>query len=143
MTEQSMEKSISYLIAQVGKLHRNKAAELLAECGLYVGQEQFLMHLWQADGQTQSEIAEWLCVQPATVTRMLARMEKAGLVRREQDAEDARVSRVYLTEQGRELREPVEKAWQELERQTVASFNAEERALLRQLLLQLQMNLDD
>jgi len=142
MTQQSMEKSISYLIVQVGKLHRNKAAELLAGCGLYVGQEQFLMHLWQADGQTQSEIAEWLCVQPATLTRMLTRMEKAGLVRREQDAEDARVSRVYLTQRGRELQEPVEKAWLELERQTVASLSAEELALLRRLLLKVQMNLD-
>ena len=141
MTQELMKESISYLLAQVGKMHRNKAAELLAVVGLYVGQEMFLLHLWQEDGLTQTEIADCLCVQPATLTRMLDRMEKAGLIERRQDREDARVSRVYLTQASRDLQEPVEAVWQALERQTLATFTVEERLLLRRLLLQLLVNL--
>ena len=122
-------------------MHRNRAAELLSSIDLYVGQEMFLLHLWQEDGLTLSEIVDCLDIQPATVTRMVDRMENAGLVERKKDLEDARVSRVYLTETGRRLQEPVQAVWQELERQTLATFTIEERVLLRRLLLQLYKNL--
>ncbi|MCI0396653.1 MAG: MarR family transcriptional regulator [Chloroflexi bacterium] len=141
MAEEAIKGTIGYLIVQVCKMHRNKTADLLADIELYVGQEMFLLELWQQDGLTQSEIAGDLCVQPATVTRMLDRMEKAGLVERQKDMEDQRVSRVYLTETGRTLQEPVREMWQRLEQQTLANFTLEERLLLRRFLLQLQENL--
>ncbi len=82
MAQEAITESTGYLMAQVCKLHRNKASELLSDIGLYVGQEMFLVHLWQQNGLTLSEMADNLCVRPATITRMLERMEKAGLVER-------------------------------------------------------------
>jgi len=68
-------------------------------------------------------------------------MEKTGLVERRQDTEDQRVSRVYLTDAGRNIRDAVERVWHELEEQTFAGFSLEERVLLRRLLLQVRENL--
>ncbi len=143
MTEVEMCNSTGYLLAKVCKSHRNKAGELLAEVDLYVGQEMFLAELWQEDGLSQSEIVDNLLVKPATVTRMLDRMEKSGLVERRKDLDDQRVSRVFLTEKGRSLHSDVEVVWQRLEDISLVNFSLEERVLLRRLLLQLSENLSD
>lgn len=42
-------------------------------------------------------------VQPPSMTRLVARLEARGLVRREIDAHDRRVARVQLTDEGRRL----------------------------------------
>ncbi len=136
-----MQESIGYLLAQVCKAHRNKANAELGEVGVHVGQEMVLLQLWQQDGVTQSELATDLCVEAPTVTRMLQRMERADLIERRSDPDDARVSRVYLTEQGIAAQSAIQEAWQRLEERTVATLTLEERVILRRLLIQLQQNL--
>ncbi len=132
--------TLSYLLVQIAKAHRNQAQALLADIGLHVGQELLLLQLSLADGMTQSELAEEICVQPATLTRSLDRLTRSGLVQRRLDAEDQRVSRVYLTDEGRALRAPIERIWRELEVGSFANFTIEERLLLRRLLLQVYTN---
>jgi MarR family transcriptional regulator, organic hydroperoxide resistance regulator len=129
--------SIGHLLVQVCRAHRNAAQELLSALELYPGQEFLLLQLWTEEGVTQSDLVEHLCVQPATVTKTIDRLERAGLVKRRVDLADQRVSRIHLTDAGRALREPVEQTWQQLETRTLANFNAEERLLLRRLLLQI------
>lgn len=133
--------SISFLLAQICKAHRGCAEENLNHIGLHAGQEMFLMHLWEADGLTQSQLAERMGVQPPTVNKMLARLEASGLVTRREDAEDRRVSRVYLTEHACSLRQRVDETWGALEERTIASLTLDERVLLRRLLMQVYANL--
>ena len=132
--------TLNYLLVQIARSHRNRAQELLSGIGLHVGQELLLLHLSLGDGVTQSELAEEICVQPATLTRSLDRLTRAGLVERRVDAEDQRVSRVYLTEEGRAQRAPIEQIWRELEAWSFANLTTEERLLLRRLLLQVYTN---
>lgn len=141
MTVKPIAETIGYLIAQVCKAHRGAADDILSEVDLHVGQEMFLLQLWAQDGQTQSQIAENMCVQPPTVNKMLSRMEATGLVKRRPDAEDSRVSRVYLTERSRTLEREVAAAWSKLEELTLANLSVEERVLLKRLLMQVQENL--
>ena len=70
-------------------------------------------------------------------------MVKNGLVERRGDPQDQRISRVYLTDQGRELQRSIEGVWDKLEQYTVATLNLEERLLLRRLLMQVQDNLNN
>ena len=139
--EKEITDTISYLLAQICKANRGKGQELLSDLDLHRGQEMLLIHLWPRDGLTQSELAEDLCISPATITNTLHRMAKAGLVERRSDTEDLRVSRVYLTHEGKLLQEPVEAVWQELESQILADLTLEEQILLRRLLLQVYENL--
>src|SRR6187401_2277157 len=97
---------IGYLLIQVMKAHRRQAEPQFNALGVHLGQEMLLFQLCEEDGATQSEIADCICVEPPTVTKMLQRMEAAGLIERRQDSQDARVSRVYLTAKGRELEQP-------------------------------------
>lgn len=139
--QKQITETISYLLAQVCKAHRGKGQELLSDLDLHLGQEMLLIRLWPRDGLTQSELADDLCISPATITKTLDRMSKAGLVERRTDSEDQRVSRVYLTNEGYSLQEPVEEVWHELETQCLANLTLEEQILLRRLLLQVHENL--
>ncbi len=134
-------KTTGYLLARACKAHRGNVGGALAEVGLHVGQEMVLLRLWRQDGLSPSELAEALGVEPPTVTNMLSRMERGGLLERRRDPQDARCTRVYLTERGRELREPVERCWEAVEKRAFAGITAEEKTLLRGLLLRIHDNL--
>ena len=139
--EKPTQETIGYMLVQMCKLLRVQAHALLGEIGLCGGQ-QFVLHvLWAEEGITHSELAERLKVRPATVTNMLKRMEKVGLVERRQDTKDQRVSRAYLTRAGLDIRDAVEKTWRELERRAFSGFSSEEQDLLGQLLTRIQENL--
>jgi MarR family transcriptional regulator, organic hydroperoxide resistance regulator len=140
MSSKPIEETLSYTLAQICKAHRTWADEVLAEVGLHVGQEMFLMQLWKQDGQAQSEMASNMCVQPPTVNKMLSRMESAGLVERRTDAEDNRVSRVYLTAEARALQEKVQAAYEQLEERTIANLSLADRDVLKRLLRQVYDN---
>ena len=130
-----------YLLARTCKAHRSSVSGALATFGLHVGQEMVLSHLWEKDGLTPSDLAGALGVEPPTVTNMLSRMEKAGLLERRRDPEDARCTRVHLTGKGRELRRPVERRWEAVERRALAGISTEEEVLLRGLLARIRDNL--
>jgi DNA-binding MarR family transcriptional regulator len=132
---------IGYRMLQVIKLQRHLAETALNELGLYTGQEMILFCLWEQEGLTQSDIVSQVFLDPSTVTKSLQRLQQAGVVERRQDAEDARVTRVYLTPKGRELEAPVRQIWRDLDAQTGQGLSEVEKALLLRLLEQIQTNL--
>ncbi len=138
---QSIEETLGFQIIQVSKAHRQSAEKMLNALGLHAGQEMILLQLWMKEGLTQSYLAEHVNVEPPTMTQMLQRMERCGLIERCQDAHDGRISRVYLTDRGRALEKPVLQAWQQLEEQTLVGLSDVEQALLRRLLTQIRTNL--
>ena len=133
--------TVGYMLAQVCRLHRQRADVLLNQIGLHVGQEMFMLGLWGNEGVTQTELAEILQLQPATVTNTLQRLERENFIERRDDLDDQRVSRVYATEKGRDLEGLVNEKWCQLESEAFDGFTVEERVLLRRLLQQAYRNL--
>ncbi|MEA2523741.1 MAG: MarR family transcriptional regulator, organic hydroperoxide resistance regulator [Thermomicrobiales bacterium] len=136
-----IEETTGYALARAGHIHRWRIEAALRHLGLHVGQEMVLLHLWGAEGPTQAELAERLGVEPPTLTKMLGRMEQAGLIVRRRDESDARCARVYLTSAGRALEEPVHLAWCQVESRAFAAMTPEERADLRRILAAVRDNL--
>lgn len=134
--------STSYLLVQVAKAHRGIVGQGLSELGLHVGQELVLAQLWREDGLRQSHLAERLAVEPPTVTKVLKGMERAELITRERDKEDARAIRVRLSERGRALRGPVERLWRGAERTALRGLDRADRDLLHRVLRQMSLNLE-
>lgn len=116
-------------------------AEGLAELGLHTGQELVLVQLWDDDGLRHSDLAQRIGVAPPTVTKVLTGMERAGLLRREADSQDARASRVWLTERGRSLRDPVEQLWQAVEGVVLRGLDRSERDLVQRALARMLDNI--
>ena len=138
----STKETTGYTLAKVCRAHRANVGEHLAEVGLYVGQEMVLIELWREDGLRGGELAERLGIEPPTVTKMLRRLERCGLVTQRQDPEDARSFRVYLTDDGRSLEEPVARCWERAEEKSLAGMSAGERRTFYRLLSKVRANLD-
>lgn len=141
MTWELTSGSLEHLLTQVCKLHHQRAQGLLEDMGLHRGQPPALRALWGEEELTHSELAERLHVRPPTISRMLQRMERAGFVERRQDAEDQRVSRVYLTPAGRAIQEDLWQAEHQLEEEAFAGFTPEEREQLGRFFLRIRDNL--
>jgi DNA-binding MarR family transcriptional regulator len=133
--------SLNLLLIHICRLHYRRAQELFDAIGVYRGQPQLLEALWEKDGLTHSALAARLRIKPATVSRMIQRMESAHFVVRKPDSHDLRVSRVYLTQEGRAIKPAIEQAIHTHEADTFAHFTVEERVLLRRLLMQMRDNL--
>ena len=136
-----VEDYIGFQIIHIYRAHRQLAEEAFGKLGIYPGQEMILLLLWLEEGIPQSQIAACIKVEPPTATKMLQRMERAGLIERRPDPTDARVSLVYLTERGRALEQPVLDSWKQLEARTVANLSLTEQTLLHRLLAQVWTNL--
>jgi len=133
--------TLDFLLAQVCHHHHFRTNTLLEAIGLYRGQPLVLFALWDQEGLTHTELAERLQNTPATITKMIQRMEKAGFVQRRPDANDQRVSRVYLTEAGRAIQARLQAIWDTMEAETFAGLSDEERLLLRRFLQHIRQNL--
>ena len=75
----------------------------LSEVEVTASELMYLAQLYAQDGLIQDEMSNKISVDRAATTRTLQAMEKKGLVRREQDENNHRAKRVYLTEKAREL----------------------------------------
>ncbi len=73
--------------------------------GLTYAQYLVLLVLWERDGQTVTELGERLYLDSGTLTPLLKRMEKSGLVRRQRRTDDERVVETRLTAAGRRLKQ--------------------------------------
>ncbi|WTL50911.1 MarR family transcriptional regulator [Streptomyces sp. NBC_01497] len=78
---------------------------LLDELGLTYPQYLVLLALWEHDGVPVKELRRALQLDYGTLTPLLKRLEAAGLLRRERQADDERTVRIGLTEEGAALRE--------------------------------------
>ncbi|MET3941919.1 DNA-binding MarR family transcriptional regulator [Paenibacillus sp. PvP094] len=127
---------------KVSSQTRRNHSESLRELNLYLGQDNLLARLWLGDGITQMQLCEHLKCEPPTVTNMVKTLEQNGFIYRKRDTEDARVMRIYLTDKGKELEEPVRSKWKQQQEKLLQSISAKERLILRDLLERMEKNLD-
>ena len=128
-------------IDKISSQMRRQYSEMLRELDLHVGQDNLLCKLWTEDGITQMQLTELLNCEPSTVTNMVKTLEKKGFVYRKKDSVDGRVSRVYLTEKGLAVREPIEQIWRKQQDKLLKGLTAENRVLLNEFLQQMEKNL--
>ena len=76
---------------------------LLSQYGLTYPQYLVLLVLWEKDAQPVNDIAKRLYLETNTVTPLLQRMEKEGIITRVRGEKDARQMIVTLTKKGKDL----------------------------------------
>jgi DNA-binding MarR family transcriptional regulator len=137
----SFEQGVGLLLVQIARMQRNLVATALSELNIHVGQEHLVYRLAIEPGVSQAQLADALCLDASTVTKMLLRLERDRVVERRPDADDARVLRVYLTAHGKALVQPVMDIWTQMEARLVQGMTDTEQVVLRRLLLHLLSNL--
>lgn len=133
--------SVGRALILAARRHRSRQAEMLAELGLFPGQDQVLRALLESDGLTMSEIAAELQIRPPTASKMAARMGAQGLVERRSSSEDARLVTIHITDTGRNLAEALQVVARRLEKQLVHEMDPKDTRRLRKLLKRAARNL--
>lgn len=71
------------------------------------GQGKVLVMLAENDGVSQKLLTEQSSIRPASLSELIIKLERNGLVERQRNEEDKRNRNVYLTEEGRALAETI------------------------------------
>ena len=87
---------------------------LLEPLGLTYSQYLVMLVLWERDGRSVGDLGQCLYLDSGTLTPLLKRMEKAGLLLRSRDPEDERRVLISLTQQGLEMQLEAKKIPQQL-----------------------------
>ena len=126
--------SLHYLLmkahANLNRWILNEAAEL----GLSPGQPKVLECLMERGESNQKAIADYCEIEQATVGSILTRMERDGLVARNQREGNRRSLYVSLTPKGREMGERMAEVFRRADALAAAGLSEEERTLLPALL---------
>jgi MarR family transcriptional regulator, transcriptional regulator for hemolysin len=92
-----LDRDLGFLLHDVARLMRKRFEQNARHLGLTRSQGQVLVHLADNEGIHQGALAEKLDVEPITLTRILDRLEEAGLIERLLYRQDRRVRLLRLT----------------------------------------------
>jgi DNA-binding MarR family transcriptional regulator len=101
--EEPEEMMLGVLMADVLRLMRQDFAARTRTMPLAPALHRLLLYVQRRPGARQVELAEWLDVTPVTVGRMIDRLERQNLVRRQNHPADRRATCVYIGEGATEL----------------------------------------
>jgi len=114
MPNRSQNRETLFLISDVGRLLRTYADQKARLFGQTRAQWAVLLKLERYEGLKQSDLAEYLDIQPITLTRLVDRLCDSGLIERRPDPNDRRAKRLYLTPAARPLLDQISTQVEEL-----------------------------
>ncbi len=129
-----LQRCINYLLTVAQHDVFQTFSEGLSEFGITPGQYGVLRCLWEDGPCTPKELAQILRLENSTVSGVLDRMEKKGLIKRVVDPNDRRSIRVETTPPGAAMKDDVLRVIGELNMQVLGHLPPEERDGLIQLL---------
>ncbi|OCH15145.1 MULTISPECIES: MarR family winged helix-turn-helix transcriptional regulator [unclassified Aliivibrio] len=134
MEEFDRQSSFGWMINVIAnQASKNFEAEL-KQHGLTVALWPTMMCLWEEEGVTQRDIAEKSKVENSTTTRTLDKLEKLGLVERQVDPNSRRSFRIYLTDEGRALKETLLPIPVKVNKEVLSSLDLKEQKEMIRLL---------
>jgi DNA-binding MarR family transcriptional regulator len=135
----------SFAVHDISRMRRTLFDQALKPLGITRAQWWVLGNLSrQSDaGMTQTELARFLDIGKVTVGGLLDRLEDSGLVRREDDAGDRRVKRVFITSTGFETLGKIKSVGGRLDRVVFRNVAEAEIASACAVLAQVKTNLSD
>ena len=98
-----LENQLCFRLYAASRLVTQAYHPFLEELGITSPQYLVLLVLWEQDAQPVNDLARRLHLETNTVTPLLQRMEKEGLVTRKRGKEDGRQVIVSLTARSREM----------------------------------------
>src|SRR5215468_312250 len=134
---------IGFMISDVARLMRTVFDRRVRRLGLTRAQWLALTRLHRRPGASQSELADMMEVEKATVGRLVDRLEAKGWVERRAQAGDRRVNRVYLTAEAERVHKRIWRVAEATVADALAELSRREAAQLRKLLGRVKSRLVD
>ena len=137
-----VEESLSYLMKRTRAVLVHAVEQTLSEQGLDVTQAQGSVLFMLSSGKYRSaaDLAREVCIDAASMKRMLDRLVARGLIRRQPSELDRRAIELHLTAAGTDLAQRLPAVYVAVLNQCFAGFSAEEVGFLKSLLQKLLVN---
>lgn len=134
---------IYMILHQLVHLSKYQTFKRLEEFDLKPGQAGILFVLSCEGELSQRALAKKIGITPPSMTVALRKMEDMGYVGRKQDENDQRVTRIFLTEKGKNCITDMKDVLENMEDVLYKNILPEEKLLFRRLLVQMRQNLMD
>ena len=141
MDREDLDRNFGFLVHDVSRLMRVAFDRRGRELGLTRSQWWVLTALYAMDGVPQSELADYMDVEKATLGRLIDRLEEKGWVERRPDAIDRRVKRLFLTARVQSLMRALRAVAADLRHGALAGLTTEEHEAFVNALLKVKGNL--
>ena len=135
-----IENSVGYLVRRLTHTLGRELDRRMVELGLTDAQWKPLLLLQQGVCTTAADISRIACHDTGAVTRLLDRLEGKGLVQRLRSAEDRRVVKLALTEEGTRVAAEVPRIISDLANQMLTGFSEDEFVQFKALLNRAMLN---
>lgn len=109
---------------------------------LYVGQPPILFFIGKHPGCSQTEIAVFMSVSPASIAASTKRLQRAGFIDKQIDRANLRCNQLYLTEKGKEVIRTCKKDFEAIEEHTFKGFTENELDQLQSFVERMQRNVE-
>ncbi len=123
-----------FLAARTISIGTTRANAMLASLDLKVRAYSVLALAATADGPSQREMADFLCLAPSQIVALVDGLEQRGLVERLNDLNDRRSKFIRATTSGKRLYRRARERVRQAEDISLQELTAEERDQLRNLL---------
>ena len=132
--------TLPFEIGETAHALRKAFDRLAVGLGVTRAQWKVLFKLTRKPGLRQVELADMLDLEPITLTRIIDRLEEAGLVERVRDPDDRRAWRLHVTEQAQPLVAKLRQVGAELVDQAFDDIDPSEIATARRVLARVREN---
>jgi DNA-binding MarR family transcriptional regulator len=133
--------SFSYLLTDVPRLFRTHFDRRATRFGLTRAQWRALKRLHASEGLSQSELAEFLEMEPIAIGRVIDRLQEAGFVERRADPTDRRCWRLYVAEKAHGVVGDMEQIGAELRRESLKGIRRADVDTMLAVLTRMKENL--
>ena len=137
------EASIGYLVHEVARLYRRRFEDEARIHGVTLPQWRALAEIHRQEGISQVALAGYIDTDPMTISGILDRLDKRGLVERFTDPNDSRARLARLTPEGHALVDMARNVGRELQDASLEGLSEEERKRLAAQLKHIRDNLNN
>lgn len=138
-----MKYTLHYLLMANHAMLQKKLFADIKGLGLSIGQPKVLDFLKENDGAVQKEIAKGCHIEPASLSTILAGMEKNGLITRKMYENNRRNLNVYMTAKGKAICEQVTENFSNIEKKALSGFTDSEIEDFLACLTKIHNNLEE
>ena len=131
------------LLSDIGRMIDTEMNDCCEELKIQSGARRVLSCLGKGDGLSQLDIVRATRLKAPTISLIVQKMEHDGLITRKTDDMDMRMTRVYLTELGKNREKRIAECIAETEADALVGFSEEEKKTLSALLSRIYANLED
>jgi DNA-binding MarR family transcriptional regulator len=138
----ALDRSVGFLLNRAARSMKRTLEARLATYGITASQYVLLAILANKDGLSQTQLGNRLSFDNPTVTGVIDRMERDGLVERRRTSSDRRVINIFLTRKAREILSELQEIADEVNDRALEDYSPKERSDLITMLNSIWRNMN-